>query len=362
MSGILLAAEGPCGLLAAAPVAQAAERAGYTVALVSATTRDEAALEAALQLPAPEKRIVTGREQALEIARALVVVGCTLDRLQPSLVVVAGEGAASFAAARAAATKGIPIALLGARSTARGAWSAQDISGRLLRELATVLFCATERDLRGLVGAGIPESRLAHVGSTLVEGLAELDRAGAASTLHAAAHTDYVVVALGRTETLDDESALRNLHEAVLLISRLAPVVFPVDDEQRAKLAAAGLGEAENEPGLVLSPPMEFLDLVALVRSARLVLTDLESLDELATALRVPHLAIQQSTADDAVGLPASAPEWLVEETLRVLEAERGREAAPDLWDEYVGERVIERLEGMLGTRPTAEARVGIRS
>ena len=75
-----------------------------------------------------------------------------------------------------------------------------------------------------------------------------------------------------------------------------------------------------------------------------------------------PVAAGRELGDDDAVGLPASAPEWLVEETLRVLEAEGGREAMPDLWDEYAGERVIERLEGMLGTRPTAEARVGIRS
>jgi UDP-N-acetylglucosamine 2-epimerase (non-hydrolysing) len=70
-------------------------------------------------------------------------------------------------------------------------------------------------------------------------------------------------------------------------------VVIPVHPRGRAALEAAGLG---THPGIHVTPPLGYLEFIALVKGASAVVTDSGGVQEETTLLRVPCLTLRPNT------------------------------------------------------------------
>src|SRR5437773_7503618 len=81
----------------------------------------------------------------------------------------------------------------------------------------------------------------------------------------------YAVLTLHRPTNVDDPDTLNELLGALQEIGRHLPIVFPVHPRVRPRLA---LGASASNRGLVCLPPLGYLDFVALMSRARLVLPD----------------------------------------------------------------------------------------
>jgi UDP-N-acetylglucosamine 2-epimerase (non-hydrolysing) len=85
------------------------------------------------------------------------------------------------------------------------------------------------------------------------------------------------------------------LLDTLATLSRELPLVFPVHPRTQARLDQGGLLARAAETMLLL-PPLDYLDMLGLMASARIVLTDSGGIQEETTALGVPCLTLRENT------------------------------------------------------------------
>jgi UDP-N-acetylglucosamine 2-epimerase (non-hydrolysing) len=100
-----------------------------------------------------------------------------------------------------------------------------------------------------------------------------------------------------RPSNVDDPGVLADLVQVAIEVSRSRPVVFPVHPRTGYQLAEGALlsrlGEA---PGIILTPPLGYLDFLRLQATAAVVMTDSGGVQEETTVLGVPCLTLRHST------------------------------------------------------------------
>jgi UDP-N-acetylglucosamine 2-epimerase (non-hydrolysing) len=89
---------------------------------------------------------------------------------------------------------------------------------------------------------------------------------------------------------------LRRLLTELADISRETPLVFPVHPRTRARIRDAGLDAMLAGADILLLPPQGYLEMLGLMRDARVVLTDSGGIQEETTALGVPCITLREST------------------------------------------------------------------
>jgi UDP-GlcNAc3NAcA epimerase len=105
------------------------------------------------------------------------------------------------------------------------------------------------------------------------------------------------LVTIHRAENTLDKSRLKELVEA--LISLQEPVVLPLHPRTRKALELFGLSAAlrpGSDANLRITDPLGYLDMVRLVSSARMVLTDSGGLQKEAYWLGVPCVTLREET------------------------------------------------------------------
>jgi len=110
-------------------------------------------------------------------------------------------------------------------------------------------------------------------------------------------------------------------------------------------------GDRGRDKGIIYVDPLGYLDFVALVSRARLVLTDSGGIQEEATFLGVPCLTLRNTTERPVTithgtnRVIGSDPNRLVDESLKTLaDPPRPHRALP-LWDGHAAERIVDILD-----------------
>ena len=105
----------------------------------------------------------------------------------------------------------------------------------------------------------------------------------------------YLLVTAHRAGNVDDPDRLRLLVE--LLEALPGTAIFPLHPRTRARLEAADLlGRLESAPGLMLTPPLGYLDFLTLARHARAILTDSGGVQKEAYLLGTPCVTLRDTT------------------------------------------------------------------
>ena len=355
MTDLLFVVGGRAGFTKAASVVGATRQAGLTCALVNTGRHFDADLSRVffdeLELPAPDVSLGVGSgSHAAHTASVMLAFEAELLRIRPSLVVVVGDADSALACALVAAKEGVPVAHVEAGLRCFDPTVPEEINRRLCDRLSTRLFTTSRDAGENLAGEGISMDHVFLVGNTMVDTLLRVRAAArerGAPARYGLDGGDYCLVALDRPNTFDEPDAAKRVLEAVVVISRCVPVVFAIHPRACDQLSSFGLADViEREPGLILSGPLGYLDLVGLMSDARLVLTDSGSSQEETTALGVQCLTLLESTdrpvtvAQGTNRLVGTDQEQIVEEALTVLEETPHEGRTPELWDGAAGERV----------------------
>jgi len=178
----------------------------------------------------------------------------------------------------------------------------------------------------------------------------------------------YGVLTLHRPSNVDHTATLEPLLRAVGEASHRVPIIFPVHPRTRDRLDRSGLGAAlTGFPGLRPTPPLGYLDMLALMERAHLVLTDSGGVQEETTYLGVPCLTLRDTTerpatvANGTNRVVGTQPERVLAEIERVLAGDRPPPQRPPLWDGCAAERVVEVLASVAGTRARPRRAAGQR-
>jgi UDP-N-acetylglucosamine 2-epimerase len=305
-----------------------------------------------------------GQSLALLTARALTAVSEVLERQRPDLVLVHGDTTTTMAAALAAFYAGIAIGHVeaGLRSFDLGQPWPEEFNRVAVDQLAALMFAPTEAAAANLRRAGHADRRIVVTGNTGIDALlgavARLEGDAAlasriAGTLpRAAPGRRLVLVTAHRRENLGP--GLARICSAVRRIAARGDVevVYPLHlNPEVREVARAELG---GRPAIHLVPPLGYLEMVALLRRAALVLTDSGGLQEEGPALGRPVLVMRDATerpealATGLVRLVGTDPGRLCAEAARVLEAGSLPPAFP-YGDGTAARRIVDAIEGWQG-------------
>ena len=155
----------------------------------------------------------------------------------------------------------------------------------------------------------------------------------------------YALVTLHRPSNVDDPGDLREILEGLRQIGSTLSVVFPVHPRTRQNLDEGMLSALSGR--VTLLDPLGYLDFIALLDSARLVITDSGGLQEESTYLGVPCLTVRPNTERPitiACGTNRLVPrghDELVAAARGAAEESRATRAIPELWDGATAPRVV---------------------
>lgn len=252
-----------------------------------------------LGLPAPERELEIARgSNTSQTARMLAALESVVVEMQPDVLLVYGDTNSTLAGALAGAQARVPVAHVEAGMRSFDRSMPEELNRTLADHASSLLFCSSEvsvENLRREAAAGGVEL----VGDVMVDvALAVQPRAGAQVDLVRRRGVEpgkYAVATAHRAGNVDDPERLKKLVELLLAVP--FPVVLPLHPRTRARLETfellARVEEAEN---LILTPPLGYLELTALLCNARAVLTDSGGLQKEAYFAGVPCVTLRPST------------------------------------------------------------------
>ncbi|WP_442947169.1 non-hydrolyzing UDP-N-acetylglucosamine 2-epimerase [Noviherbaspirillum sp.] len=315
----------------------------------------------ALGIPAPDINLDVGSaSHAVQTAEVMRRVEPVMDSLKPSAVLVVGDVNSTIACALVAAKKGIPVIHVeaGLRSFDRS--MPEEINRVLTDQISDLLFTTEQSGRDNLLREGINEARIHFVGNVMIDTLlGNLDRAIPTSRIVKSAdrpaflgdRNEYALMTLHRPANVDDPAVLRTLLDTTLTVSQRLPVIFPMHPRTRSMIEKFGLSEMLNVPQVLLLPPMGYLEMLGLMKDARVVLTDSGGIQEETTALGVPCITLRNNTerpitvqegTNTIAGTDAKAILQIFDDVMRTG-GKAGR--APEFWDGKAAVRIAQTIE-----------------
>jgi UDP-GlcNAc3NAcA epimerase len=253
-----------------------------------------------LGVPAADRVLgVGGGSNTSQTARMLGGLAPVIEEVSPDVVLVYGDTNSTLAGALAGAQAGVPVAHLEAGMRSFDRSMPEELSRVVTDHLSELLLCSSEEAVANLRREGL-EDRAQLVGDVMVDvALGMQPRARPRLDLVAAHGLEpggYVLVTAHRAGTVDDPRRLEMLVE--LLSAIPLPAILPLHPRTRSRLEAAGLLERlTREPGqLVLTDPLGYLELTALLCNACAVMTDSGGLQKEAYLAGVPCITLRPST------------------------------------------------------------------
>ena len=314
----------------------------------------------ALGMPAPSHNLAVGAgSHAVQTGEIMKRLDPVIDEVAPGAVLVVGDVNSTLAAALVGAKRGLPVVHVEAGLRSRDRGMPEEINRILVDQLSDLLLTTEARAIDNLAAEGIGAERVAFVGNTMIDTLETFrDRCTpAARTLaeHGApplqdwAPSGYALVTLHRPSNVDDPATLADLVGTLDEISLDVPLVFPVHPRTRGNLERFGLLARLTDRWL-LTPPLGYLEMLGLMRDARVVLTDSGGVQEETTVLGVPCVTLRRNT-ERPVTVSEGTNQLVGVERHAILSAWRGlREGSvrqarkPALWDGRSAERIAATL------------------
>ncbi|RLS43421.1 MAG: UDP-N-acetylglucosamine 2-epimerase (non-hydrolyzing) [Planctomycetota bacterium] len=288
-------------------------------------------------------RILEGMEKVLEAGPG---GGAKFDRL-----IVVGDVNSTMAASLAAAKLCIPIAHVEAGLRSGDRTMPEEINRLVTDAISDLLLVSEPSGIENLKREGHPDDHIVHVGNIMIDTLnVQLPLARGRSILkeHGLTPGQYGVVTLHRPANVDEKDSLSKLIEVFSEVSQRMPLIFPIHPRTRARIESFGLNsQLEAAPQLRLTPPLGYLDFLALTSQAKVIVTDSGGLQEESTVLGVPCLTMRPNTERPTtvtVGtstLIGSDFKLLREEFQKVLGGQYKRGRIPDFWDGQTAGRVM---------------------
>jgi len=309
-------------------------------------------LFADLELPPPDFNLGVGSgshaTQTADVMRRLEPI---LQESEPDLVLVVGDVNSTLGAALTAVKLGIRVAHVeaGLRSFDRS--MPEEINRALTDAIADLLFTTEPSAMGNLLREGVAEERIYFVGNVMIDALyasrSRWEKSEVLDRLGVAADRPYAVVTLHRPSNVDDPCAFRKFVEALQKLGHCIPVIFPVHPRVRRQVVALS-------NGIIWVDALGYLDFIALISRARVVLTDSGGVQEETTILGVPCLTLRDTTERPVTvthgtnRIIGSDPARIVDEALRTVD-EPPPIGRPPLWDGQAACRIVGVLLGRVG-------------
>jgi len=312
-----------------------------------------------LGIPEPDIDLEVGSgSHAVQTAEIMKRFEPVLDERPPAAVLVVGDVNSTIACALVAVKKGIPVIHVEAGLRSGDRSMPEEINRILTDQISDQLFI-TERSARdNLLREGVAGEKIHFVGNVMIDTLRfNLDKAVPAErTLASLSGTgpEYGLLTLHRPSNVDDPAVLERLLGLLAELSGELPLVFPVHPRTRQAIRRAGLERLLGESRIHLLEPLGYLEMLGLMRDARLVLTDSGGIQEETTALGVPCITLRENTerpitVEEGTNTITGSDPRRIRAVFDEIMAGGGKGGrVPELWDGRAAERIVDVLEAWL--------------
>ena len=310
----------------------------------------------ALGIPQPDINLEVGSgSHTAQIANVMLRFESVLSTMNPSAVLVVGDVNSTLACTLVAVKNGVPVIHVeaGLRSFDRA--MPEEINRVLTDQISELLFITERSGRENLMREGIAEYRIRFVGNVMIDTLHHnlvkavpvsqiLQNAGREKFL--VGHDGYAILTAHRPSNVDDPDTLRSLLETILKISARLPIIFPMHPRTRDMIQKFELSNMLDVPTVLQLPPMGYLEMLGLMKDARVVLTDSGGIQEETTALGVPCITLRNNTerpitvnegTNTIAGLD-SAKILTIFDEIMLTGGKAGR--IPELWDGHASTRI----------------------
>ena len=340
-----------------APLCAAAARAGLSLPWVHTGQHYDPDLSdvffSDLGLGPPSEHLRVGAGSAAEqTARILERLPPILVTRRVSTLVVVGDVTSTLAAALAAASMGVRVVHVEAGLRSFDDAMPEERNRVLTDRLSARLYVTEPSGVVNLAREGFDRRRVRLVGNPMIDALRvalpAIDRRARASAVEPGA-----VVTLHRPSNVDDHARLSRWCRALRGVSERMPVYFPVHPRTRVRLERFRLLKGLETSGVEVLAPLGYVEFLALVRRARVVLTDSGGLQEETSFLGVPCLTLRTTTERPLTlsrgtnRLVGDDPSRLGAAVTRALARPPRRRSPRRLWDGHASDRIIEDLVRM---------------
>ena len=309
-----------------------------------------------LEIQRPDLHLGVGSgSQAAQTGKIMVAFEAVLEKIGADLVLVVGDVNSTLACSVVSAKAEVPVAHVeaGLRSFDR---SMPEEINRIVTDALSTYHFITSRDAEdNLRREGADPEGIHFVGNVMIDTLLRFSEKAEASSIRSSLglEGDFALLTLHRPSNVDQAVSLRRIFDALEVVGRSLPIVFPVHPRTRKMLAEFGISTEGS--GLLLVEPLGYLDFIHLEKRARLVLTDSGGIQEETTVLGVPCLTLRENTerpitlVEGTNILVGNDTDRIVQEATRILKTGGGPRKVPELWDGKASERIVSVLRTIGG-------------
>jgi UDP-GlcNAc3NAcA epimerase len=252
-----------------------------------------------LGLPAPKYNLAVGSgSHGTQLAKMLEGLEAVLKQEMPDLVLVFGDTNSTLAGALMADRLGIPVAHVEAGLRSFNRRMAEECNRIITDRLSAILFAPTKTAIQNLEREGITEG-IYQVGDVMYEAAMFHSKiADAESTILqrlSLTQERYSLATVHRAENTDDPVRLRGILEGLVAVSELQMVVWPVHPRTRKQLLFRQQQDFSLDR-VVLTEPVSYRDMLALEKSASVILTDSGGVQKEAMWFGVPCVTLRDET------------------------------------------------------------------
>jgi len=305
-----------------------------------------------LGIPRPDVNLGVGSaSQAVQTAEIMKAFEPVAIDHKPDAVLVVGDVNSTLACGLVAVKLGVKLIHVEAGLRSFDRTMPEEINRLLTDAVSDLLFCTEPSGVENLRREGVPAERVFLVGNVMIDTLirhrAQADASAVLDRLGLAAG-EYAVLTLHRPANVDDPAVLGRILDALEVIQRDTPIVFPAHPRTRRNLHQPPLaGRLADLPGLRLIEPAGYLDFLKLMADAQAVLTDSGGIQEETTILGTPCLTLRDNT-ERPITIEAGTNRLVGTRPDRILAAWRETAARPrrpsqppPLWDGQAAGRIV---------------------
>ncbi|OAI20489.1 UDP-N-acetyl glucosamine 2-epimerase [Methylomonas lenta] len=309
-----------------------------------------------LGIPEPDKDLGVGSgSHAVQTANIMLQFEPVLDEIKPFAVLVVGDVNSTIACGLVAVKKQIPLIHVEAGLRSYDREMPEEINRILTDQLSDLLLTTERAAADNLQKEGVSDDRICFTGNVMIDSL--LSNCQQASPVLTTLHNygckidiqakNYALLTLHRPSNVDDIDTLTKLISVIGEVSQKLPVIFPVHPRTQQKITQAGLLDKLPEDRVIMLPPVGYLEMLGLMQSAKLVLTDSGGLQEETTALGVPCITLRENTerpitvtegTNTIVGTDTAKIMQCVDDIL-ISGGKTGR--IPEYWDGQAAQRIV---------------------
>lgn len=254
-----------------------------------------------LNMPHPKYFMGVGSgSHAEQTSKIMLEFEKLIETDRPDLVVVVGDVNSTLACSIVAVKAGIKVAHIEAGLRSFDRRMPEEINRMVTDSISDYYFVTEQAALDNLKNEGIDDSKVFFVGNTMIDSLRYAENKSDVSKVLEnlkLSKNEYVLATTHRPSNVDTFENLKKLLAIFVEISKTKKVVFPVHPRTRNNFSKFGLTkELEENPNIILSEPLGYVDFLALMKNSFLVLTDSGGIQEETTALGVNCITIRENT------------------------------------------------------------------